>query len=257
MLSKSKAVSLCKGQNLGETSPSSGVLKNITSPHRVQTGVTPDYVSKVSAENTTDSASDKNTSTASSTENVEEAVWFLMRAAYGQEKKAKDYLEAKGIETFLPMQPQTYMCKGKKKHRQVSLIPNFLFVKSTEDEMKKYIGKEPLEFFHHYYVPNKDLEGKAIGIKGLKPLVIPTRQMAYFIKWNSVDDDSKLFVSDDKIPLSKNERVKIVDGKFAGLEGYVFRIKGQSRVGIVIDGVGTVFTAYVPKIYLEKRNKFC
>lgn len=84
----------------------------------------------------------------------EAMVWFLMRAAYGQEKKAKDFLEAKGIEVFLPLQEKCFVCKGKRIHRQVSLIPNFLFVKSTEQEMKKYIGKGELDFFHHYYVPH-------------------------------------------------------------------------------------------------------
>ena len=36
-------------------------------------------------------------STASSAACVEEAVWSLMRAAYGQESKARDFLEAKGM----------------------------------------------------------------------------------------------------------------------------------------------------------------
>ena len=154
MLSKNKSVSLCKGQNQGEFSPSSNVLKDITSPCGVQNGVSPDYVSKASVNQATDTKSTIKASTASSTENVEEAVWFLMRAAYGQEKKAKDFLEAKGIEVFLPLQEKCFVCKGKRIHRQVSLIPNFLFVKSTEQEMKKYIGKGELDFFHHYYVPH-------------------------------------------------------------------------------------------------------
>ena len=48
MLSKNKSVSLCKGQNQGEFSPSSNVLKDIMSPCGVQNGVSPDYVSKAS-----------------------------------------------------------------------------------------------------------------------------------------------------------------------------------------------------------------
>jgi len=140
---------LIKGQKIGDSSPNRGV-RNAVSPHSVQNGVTPDFASSPSAECATDS----DMPTASSTEKVEEAVWFLMRAAYGQEKKAKDYLEAKGIEVFLPLQEKCYLYKGKRIHRQVSLIPNFLFVKSTEQEMKKYIGKGELDFFHHYYVPH-------------------------------------------------------------------------------------------------------
>ena len=142
--------------------------------------------------------------------------------------------------------------KGKRVHKMQSLIPNFLFVKGVEAKLKQYIGKKPFDFLHHYYVPHKDMEGKTIGKNGIKPLIIPEKQMEYFIKWNEVRDDYKLFVSNDKIPLSQNEKVRVIDGKFAGLEGHVFRIKGQARVGIVINGVGTVFTAYIPKVYLQK-----
>lgn len=224
-----------KGQEIGGLPPRNGNLNAAVSPRKVHNGVTPDCAS-----------------TASSASRVEEAVWFLMRAAYGQESKAKDFLEAKGMEVFLPQQERCFMVKGKRVHKMQSLIPNFLFVKGVEAELKKYIGKKPLDFLHHYYVPHKDEEGKAIGKKGIKPLVIPEKQMEYFIKWNEVRDDCKLFVSDDKIPLSHNERVRVMEGKFEGLEGHVFRIKGQARVGIVVDGVGTAFTAYIPKAFLQK-----
>lgn len=95
--------------------------------------------------------------------------------------------------------------------------------------MKQYVGKGKLGFFHHYYVLHKDDRGRPLGKNGIKPLVIPTCQMESFIKWNEISDDNKLFVADDKMKFEMNEVVKIVDGKFAGLEGFVCRIKGQSK----------------------------
>ena len=145
---------MVKGHNTGDESPNLNVTKNVVSPYNIQNGVTPDFALNRSLKCATNEITSKeNSLTVSSAEQVEEAVWFLMRAAYGQEKKAKDYLEAKGIEVFLPLQEKCYVRNGKRVHRQVSLIPNFLFVKSTEQEMKKYIGKGDLDFFHHYYVP--------------------------------------------------------------------------------------------------------
>ena len=44
----------------------------------------------------------------------EAMVWFLMRAAYGQEQKAQEFLEAKGIETFLPLQEHCFVRDGKR-----------------------------------------------------------------------------------------------------------------------------------------------
>lgn len=64
-----KPVSLCKGQNLGETSPSSGVRKNAMSPCSVQNGVSPVFASSPSKECATISCM----TTVSSTEQVEEA----------------------------------------------------------------------------------------------------------------------------------------------------------------------------------------
>lgn len=246
-----RSVSLCKGQNNGVNSLNSGVSKVSTSPHSIHNGVTPNYMPKQSAHSTLN-----NISAASSTDNVEEAVWFLMRAAYGQEQKAKFFLEAKGIEVFLPMKEKCCILNGKRKTKQVSLIPNFLFVKSTETEMKNYVGKGELDFFHHYYVPHKDETGKKIGKNGIKPLVIPEQQMNFFIKWNAVEEEDKLFVPDDNFKFTKNDKVKIVRGKFVGFEGKVCRIKGQTRVGLIVEGVGTIITAYIPKDYVEKCTNY-
>ena len=84
-------------------------------------------------------------------------------------------------------------------------------------------------------------------------MVIPQNQMDSFIKWQNVDDENKLFIAYDHMDFEMNDVVKIVDGRFAGLEGFVCRIKGQSRIGIVVNGVGTIFTAYIPKGMLEKK----
>ena len=127
----------------------------------------------------------------------EAMVWFLMRAAYGQEQKAQEFLKTKGIETFLPLQEHCFVRDGKRVKKMQSLIPNFLFVKSTENEMKKYLGKHPVDFLHHYYVPHKDNSGNAIGTKGIKPLVIPDEQMDAFQQWYAIHDDNKLFIADE------------------------------------------------------------
>lgn len=45
MFIKNKFVSLCKGQDQGESSLSGNVVKSIMSPRSEQNGVSPDYVS--------------------------------------------------------------------------------------------------------------------------------------------------------------------------------------------------------------------
>lgn len=190
--------------------------------------------------------------TASSESKSKEAVWFLMRAAYGQEWKAKERLEADSIEVFLPIEQKVYVTNGKRKYKKKSLIPNFLFVHSTEEKMKNYIGKPGLEYFHHYYVHSTDTSGYTANKDGLKPLVIPDQQMRDFRRWHEIDDDNKLFVPEGEFPLKNGEKVEVIGGKFKGLCGYVCRMKRQSRIGIHINGFGTIFTAYIPKAFLTK-----
>ena len=50
----------------------------------------------------------------------------------------------------------------------------------------------------------------------------------------------------------KGKNVRIIDGNFNGVEGKVARYHGQQRVAIIIDGVFTVATAYVPSAFLEE-----
>lgn len=56
----------------------------------------------------------------------------------------------------------------------------------------------------------------------------------------------------------KGQVVRIIDGKFKGVVGRVARYQGQQRVGIVIDGLLTVATAYIPTAFLEiQKATFC
>lgn len=179
------------------------------------------------------------------------AVWFLMRVAYGREDKARTFLEDKGIITFLPKITRIRLRNGKRKRVEESLIPNLLFVRSDEKTLRQFIGQPPTEYLHHYYIPNLDNDGNPIGLKGIRPLIIPDSQMDQFIKWNEVHDDNKLFLSENSIKIKEGDYVKITDGKFAGISGFVCRLKKQTRVGVHIAGLGTVFTAYIPSAFLQ------
>ena len=45
--------------------------------------------------------------------------------------------------------------------------------------------------------------------------------------------------------------VRIVEGKFAGVTGRVARYHGQQRVAVIIDGLLTIATAYIPSAFLN------
>ena len=48
----------------------------------------------------------------------------------------------------------------------------------------------------------------------------------------------------------KGQLVKVIDGAFKGVVGRVARWQGQQRVGVVVDKLVTVCTAYIPSAFL-------
>jgi hypothetical protein len=175
-----------------------------------------------------------------------------MRAAYGQEKKAEEILmQMDGVEkAYVPQWYKERAFGGKKKRILVSIIPNNIFVRSSERVLANVVGREPLAFLHFSYQPHKDEFGRPIGT-GRIPVVIPDRQMDSFIRWVDADAEDKIFRQTSFI-FKENDLVRVTEGVFEGLVGHIVRLKGQTRVGVNIDGIGFISTAYIPKNCLEK-----
>lgn len=182
----------------------------------------------------------------------EQPRWYLMRVAYGQEKKASDFLiEKEGVEeVFCPQWYQERTLGGKRKRVLVSLVPNMLFVKSTLAVLRQFVGVPPTHYLHHYYQPYKDESGRDIE-SGRRPMVIPEGQMWSFRKWFEADADDKIYIQ-DTFQFKQDDIVRVVEGEFAGFTGHVVRLKGQTRVGVNINGVGFICTTYIPRYCLEK-----
>lgn len=67
-------------------------------------------------------------------------------------------------------------------------------------------------------------------------------------------DADNTIVSLVEVPkFEKGQLVKINDGAFKGVIGRVARWQGQQRVGVVVDDLVTVVTAYVPSAFLEEH----
>ena len=65
-------------------------------------------------------------------------------------------------------------------------------------------------------------------------------------------DADNTIVSLDEVPkFEKGQLVRVVDGAFKGVIGRVARWQGQQRVGVVVEGLATMVTAYVPNAFLE------
>lgn len=174
--------------------------------------------------------------------------WYALRTTYGREKKAYDYMTAKGITAFYPTTNVVKLIKGKRKVVTESRLPNIFFAYGTEEQLKEYVfDNVNLPFLRFYY--RHIHEGNTIK---KTPLIVPDNQMDS-LKIICAADADNTFVSLVKVPkFEKGQLVKVTDGAFKGVTGRVARWHGQQRVAVIVDDLVTVCTAYVPSAFLEK-----
>lgn len=173
--------------------------------------------------------------------------WYALRTTYGREKKAYDYMIAKGITAFYPTTNVVKLIKGKRKVVTESRLPNIFFAYGTEEQLKSFVyDNVNLPFLRFYY--RHVHEGNKIK---KTPLIVPDNQMDS-LKIICAADADNTFVSLVKVPkFEKGQLVRITDGAFKGVEGRVARWHGQQRVAVIVDGLVTMCTAYVPSAFLE------
>ena len=174
--------------------------------------------------------------------------WYALRTTYGREKKAYDYMTAKGITAFYPTTNVVKLIKGKRKNVTESRLPNIFFAYGTEEQLKEYVyDNVNLPFLRFYY---RHIHERNRIIK--TPLIVPDNQMDS-LKIICAADADNTFVSLVKVPkFEKGQLVKVTDGAFKGVTGRVARWQGQQRVAVIVDDLVTVCTAYVPNAFLEK-----
>lgn len=179
----------------------------------------------------------------------EERHWYVLRATYGREMKAQSYLDEHGITTFLPTRHTAKRIGKRIKTFEVPLVNNIFFAHGTENVLKTFVYDNThlsfLRFYYsHYTAPD--------GIEAKKPQIVPDRQMKSFqIICQSAEADT--IITDGVVErFKKGDLVQVTGGPFVGVEGRVARYQGQQRVGIIIENLLTVTTAFVPNRYIKR-----
>ena len=173
--------------------------------------------------------------------------WYALRTTYGREKKAYDYMTAKGITAFYPTTDTVKLIKGKRKVVTESRLPNIFFAYGTEEQLKSFVyDNVNLPFLRFYY------RHVHVGRRIEKiPLIVPDYQMESLKIICAADADNTI-VSLVEVPkFEKGQLVRVIDGVFKGVVGRVARWQGQQRVGVIVDDLVTVVTAYIPSAFIE------
>ena len=228
----------------GELPPCAGLTSNAL----------PEAQSIVSAESSQTGVSTRNAHIASKPKAQKEEEflhWYALRTTYGREKKAYDYMIAKGITAFYPTTNVVKLIKGKRKVVTVSCLPNIFFAYGTEEQLKSFVyDNVNLPFLRFYY------RHVHVGRRIEKiPLIVPDHQMDSLKIICAADADNTI-VSLGEVPkFEKGQLVRVIDGAFKGVVGRIARWHGQQRVGVCIEEIGTIATAYIPNAFIEIVKK--
>ena len=208
------------------------------------TGLTPDVLPEVQtpipAENSTTGVSTNYTQSARH--------WYALRATYGQESKANDYLVSKGVETYYPTIKAFVMVNNKRKKVTQSYLLNIFFARGTEYELKQYVYDNANLPYLRFYCRRS---GLGDDLK-YEPLIVPDYQLENLRKVLADQSGELVVVPDDEHKFDKGATVRVIGGTFKGIVGKVARYCGHQRVAIVVDGILTIATTYIPSAYLEK-----
>ena len=162
--------------------------------------------------------------------------WLAAYVKMHHEKKVIDQLTSLNIDNFLPIQTEIRQWSDRKKKVEKILIPMMIFVNVTSEEQHKVIK---LPSVLRYLV----LRGDHV------PSEIPDTQMQNF---KFMIDNSDYNVDFNSNNFEPGERIRVIKGSLAGLEGEMIYIDGKSKIIIRIDKLGCAVVelnaSYVEKI---------
>ena len=163
--------------------------------------------------------------------------WYVARTRTNQEYIIKAKLEALGVEHFLPEGFRTRETATGRERVRVPLIRGMIFIRTDKSTSFSLLNDH---FLRMSYV--KDIEGR-------HSLVVPDNQMAAFMRVVEVAATGIEVLNQD---LRRGDRVRVIEGPLAGLEGELSRSRGHKRVVIRLEGVASIATSYIPGAFLEK-----
>ena len=176
--------------------------------------------------------------------------WFVLRVTYGRIIKAQTFVEAKGLECYVPLHYKEIWKQGKRRIITEPLIPSFLFVHASAEQVDSLLQDKsikPLEniaLLSYYYDHTSHCENSPTKNP---PLVISDAAMDNFIRLTSIHNPHIIPVTSENIKYKLGDEVVITDGEFKDIRGRVARIAGQQRVLVELFDGYLVATAYVPK----------
>lgn len=182
--------------------------------------------------------------------------WFVLRVSYGRIDKAKTFVEAKGIECYVPLRYKEVRKQGKKRIIPIPLLPSLIFIHASAEQVEallhdnKVVANESRSLLSYYFDHTIHLQDNP---NRNPPLIIRDEAMNNFIRLTSIKNPHIIPVTSDNIQFKLGDNVVVTEGEFKGVHGRVARIAGQQRVVVELFDGCLVATAYVPREAMRKN----
>ena len=182
-------------------------------------------------------------------------LWFVLRVSYGRIDKAKTFVEAKGLECYVPLQYKEVRKQGKKRILTIPLLHSLIFVHASAEQVEallhdnKVVANESralLSYYFNHTIHRQDNPDRN------PPLIIRDEAMNNFIRLTSIKNPHIIPVTSNNIQFKLGDNVVVTEGEFKGVHGRVARIAGQQRVVVELFDWCLVATAYMPKEAMKK-----
>lgn len=173
--------------------------------------------------------------------------WFVLRATHNRARSGYKRLEADGIEAYLPMKTVLRTVQGRKVKSTEPLLPSLLFVYERAERLDDYLRAQSRPCFLNYYYDHFRRTDHGTN----PPLTIDYDDMMNFIRLTATDSRHIRLVSPEQCRFKSGDTVRVTSGPFKDVRGRVARVAGQQRVVVVISGLCSVATAYIPSAFLE------
>ena len=183
--------------------------------------------------------------------------WFVLRVSYGRIIKAKAFVEAKGLECYVPLRYKEVRKQGKKRIIPTPLLPSLIFVHASAEQVEtllhdnKVVVNESRALLSYYFDHTINLQDNP---NRNPPLILRDEAMNNFIRLTSIKNPHIIPVTSNNIQFKLGDYVVVTVGEFKGIHGRVARIAGQQRVIVELFDGCLVATAYVPKEAMKLYN---
>lgn len=182
--------------------------------------------------------------------------WFVLRVSYGRIDKAKTFVEAKGLECYVPLRYKEVRKQGKKRIITKPLLPSLIFLHASAEQVEALLhnnkvvvndSRPLLSYYFDHTIHRQDNPDRN------PPLIIRDEAMNNFIRLTSIKNPHIIPVTSNNIQFKLGDNVVVTEGEFKGVHGRVARIAGQQRVVVELFDGCLVATAYVPREAMRKN----